>query len=206
MKIIVLFFSSLLFASVVAAQNIQGGIVAGISTSQVSGDDLSGFHKAGLLLGASASVRLKAKTGLQMEIEYIEKGSRKIANVDKNDFWQYSLNLNYIEIPLIFRYFYKESLILGTGLAYASLLSWKEHSEDVSGVLATNSRAMHPYDVSFLLEAAYPLGGKVMFGWRFSNSVIPIRKHQSGATYQLNLGQYNTVMSFALSYIFKKTN
>ena len=32
------------------AQNFGGGIILGLSTSQVSGDALGGFNKAGLLL------------------------------------------------------------------------------------------------------------------------------------------------------------
>ncbi|SVE08508.1 uncharacterized protein METZ01_LOCUS461362 [marine metagenome] len=31
---------------------------------------------------------------------------------------------------------------------------------------------------------------------------MPIRAHNSGATYGLNLGQYNTVLSFSIHYIF----
>ena len=32
-------------------QEFKGGIILGLSTSQVSGDDLAGFNKAGLVFG-----------------------------------------------------------------------------------------------------------------------------------------------------------
>ncbi|KRO52103.1 MAG: hypothetical protein ABR79_05060 [Cryomorphaceae bacterium BACL11 MAG-121001-bin54] len=34
----------------IQAQDFGGGVILGLSTSQVGGDDLAGFHKAGLLL------------------------------------------------------------------------------------------------------------------------------------------------------------
>ena len=35
-----------------------------------------------------------------------------------------------------------------------------------------------------------------------SQSVLPIRKHASGATYRLNRGQYNSVLAFTLMVEF----
>lgn len=48
------FFILILFLSLTtltSAQNFQSGLITGISTSQVSGDVLGGFHKIGLQLG-----------------------------------------------------------------------------------------------------------------------------------------------------------
>ncbi|MFM8917100.1 MAG: hypothetical protein ACKOGP_05095 [Bacteroidota bacterium] len=39
---------------------------------------------------------------------------------------------------------------------------------------------------------------------RFETSLLPIRPHLSGQTYQWNRGQYNTVLLFALQYRFNK--
>ena len=36
------------------AQSFSGGAILGLSTSQVGGDNLAGFHKAGLLIGIFA--------------------------------------------------------------------------------------------------------------------------------------------------------
>ena len=37
------------------AQEFGGGIILGLSTSQVGGDNLAGFYKAGLLIGIFAN-------------------------------------------------------------------------------------------------------------------------------------------------------
>jgi hypothetical protein len=35
---------------------------------------------------------------------------------------------------------------------------------------------------------------------RYSNSILKVRDHSSGATYRMNQGQYNEVLSFTLHY------
>ena len=41
------------------AQSFGGGLIAGMSTSQVAGDMLGGFNKIGLLAGAYTSLKIK---------------------------------------------------------------------------------------------------------------------------------------------------
>ena len=40
------------------AQNFGGGLILGLSTSQVSGDNLGGFNKGGLLFGGFIDLQL----------------------------------------------------------------------------------------------------------------------------------------------------
>ena len=50
-NLLILLFCGFLSISI-HAQNFGGGIILGLSTSQVGGDNLGGFNKAGLLVGA----------------------------------------------------------------------------------------------------------------------------------------------------------
>ena len=50
MKKIFLFFILIVTYTSSNSQDFKGGILLGLSTSQVSGDDLAGFNKAGLVL------------------------------------------------------------------------------------------------------------------------------------------------------------
>ena len=47
----------------------------------------------------------------------------------------------------------------------------------------------------------YHLTDNMILNSRISNSILPIRPHASEAIYQLNRGQYNSVLSFTLHYI-----
>ena len=55
------------------AQNFGGGLIAGVSTSQVAGDMLGGFNKIGFLFGGYTNLGVKENMSLKYEINYIEK-------------------------------------------------------------------------------------------------------------------------------------
>ena len=50
MKKKILFLFIILISNNVKSQNFKGGLIGGISTSQVSGDNLSGYNKSGIIL------------------------------------------------------------------------------------------------------------------------------------------------------------
>ena len=60
----------------VNAQNFGGGVILGLSSSQVGGDDLSGFHKTGGLIGIFVNNSISKLLSVQMEMTYIQKGSK----------------------------------------------------------------------------------------------------------------------------------
>ena len=72
-KLLICLFTFFTFFSF--SQNFKGGVIAGVSTSQVSGDALGGFHKAGLYLGVFTELPLSPISNIKMEMNYIQKGS-----------------------------------------------------------------------------------------------------------------------------------
>src|SRR5690554_2436533 len=83
------------------AQGFNTGILAGINASQVSGDNYSGFNKAGILVGLFTNLDVSEKVNLQFEINYSQKGSRKNPKTDEGDHEFFLLRLNYIEVPML---------------------------------------------------------------------------------------------------------
>ena len=122
------FFISLILISTAlnsSAQSFGGGIILGISTSQVGGDNLGGFNKAGLLTGVYANRTINPLLTLQMEMTYIQKGSN---NPNMNDFEHPDLDvpdisMSYIEIPLLIKYKQSEFLDIEGGLQAAYLIN-----------------------------------------------------------------------------------
>ena len=55
------------------SQDFNGGVFGGLSTSQVSGDNLSGFNKIGPRLGLYINRPIKWY-GVQLELQYLVKG------------------------------------------------------------------------------------------------------------------------------------
>jgi hypothetical protein len=98
-------FTTFFFISgmVLHAQNFRAGLIAGLSTTQVAGDQLSGFNKAGIIGGGFVNAAMGEKISIQMEILFIQKGSRKPVDIDNNNAY-YVMRLSYIEVPLLFKW------------------------------------------------------------------------------------------------------
>ena len=193
-------FAILLFCGFLAissnAQKFGGGIIAGASTSQVAGDMLGGFNKIGLLAGAYTNLKIKEDLQLQLEIIYIEKGSRN-PNLHKNTIQE--ITLSYVEVPISINLQQKENLGIELGILPAFIMSSKMN--DYFSEIEINP-SFEKYDFGIFAGINYHLSKKIILNSRISNSIIPIRPHVSGATNGWNKGQYNTVLSFALHYNF----
>ena len=176
------------------AQNFGGGLIAGVSTSQVAGDRLGGFNKIGLLVGAYTNLKIKENLKLQFEIIYIEKGSRN-PNIHKINIAE--ITLSYVEVPISINLQQKENLGVEVGVLPAFLINaemndylWKTEIDP----------AFEKYDFGVFAGINYHITDNIILNTRISNSIIPIRPHVSGATNGWNKGQYNTVLSFAIHY------
>ena len=194
-------FAILLFCGFLAlsiqAQNLGGGLILGLSASQVSGDNLGGFNKAGLLAGGFIDLQLSKTLKGQMEMTFIQKGSNN-PNMNENNYSD--INLSYVEIPLLVKYQQSRSIAIEGGVEAAFLISASVN--DIYGQVPTNStREFNTTDISIFIGIDYYINPKLILNSRISNSIIPIRSHASGATFKLNKGQYNSVLSFSLHYI-----
>ncbi|MBL0340629.1 MAG: PorT family protein [Bacteroidetes bacterium] len=196
--LLVVFFS--LVGIQVNGQGFKAGIVAGLSTSQISGDQLSGFNKAGILAGGFVSTQLSPKFDMQMEILYIQKGSRKNANPDKEDYTSYLLRLNYFEVPLLVQWKYSKRFILEAGPSIGVLLSTYE--EDEYGEF-NSSFPFEKLEFGVMGGLNVMLAKGFSFNTRFERSFIPVRDHVSGQTYRFNKGQYNSALLFSFRYKFE---
>jgi len=201
-KLILSFFSIILIflcPMVTNAQKFKAGIFLGISSSQVSGDNLGGFNKPGLYAGGFVNTPLGEKTSAQMEISYIGKGSRPTsAQAEANPYNRYP-TLNYVEVPVLFIFKTKNNISIEGGFAFGVLVYSRE--EDFYFERAID-RPFNSTEFSFLFGVGYAISEKISLNSRLDNSILPIREHESGGTYGLNQGQYNTEITFSLRYHF----
>lgn len=178
-------------------QKFDAGLLAGLSTSQMDGDHLSGFHKAGIKAGGFVSRKISEKMNLQFEIEYIQKGSRLPVN-DDNVY--YLMRLNYMEVPLLANYQIGKKWSIEAGVAFAVLLS--AYEEDQLGEV-TNAPAFHHADYLVCAGGNYYITPHLLFNVRYSYSVTTIRPKDDHYTYFYFIGgQFNKVLAFTLAYKF----
>ena len=175
-------------------QEFNGGLIAGLSTSQVSGDMLGGFNKLGFLIGGFTKRKINNKLNIQFEITYIDKGSRN-PNINKDNIQE--ISLSYIEIPFGISIKQKNNIDIETGILSGVIISSKVN--DYYG-LRDIENDFKKYDFGIFAGINYYLKDNIILNTRISNSVLPIRPHASNATWGLNKGQYNTVLSISIYY------
>lgn len=176
-------------------QTFKGGLSAGFVASQVSGDESAGYNKPGIFGGPWASFKFRDNWQFQMEIIYIQKGSRENPK-DDQPYFKYRLKLNYVDVPLMFRYIYNEKLEFEIGVAYGLLISTYEELNDIE----TGLRPFNTHNSSLIAGLSYNLNERWSANFRTSNSITPIRKHLSGQTYRFNFGQTNNILSLGLFF------
>ena len=96
-KLIFIIAICCIFQNNSTAQEFNAGILAGLSTSQVSGDNLGGFNKAGLILGGFVNRDINSLLSLQIEMMFVQKGSSN----PKPENLLGEIHLDYIETPII---------------------------------------------------------------------------------------------------------
>jgi hypothetical protein len=66
------------FALISSGQDFHGGVLFGVGGTEISGDRLSGPHKAGLYLGGFVNRNFGERSSLQMELIIFRKEAGKI--------------------------------------------------------------------------------------------------------------------------------
>ena len=193
MKVI---FTSLciLCFSITSAQNFDAGLIGGFCTSQVSGDNLSGYNKLGSRLSAYISYPINKKMSYQLEMQYLQKGSKKTYTEKSPE--TYLFELNYIELPATLNYQVKKGIYIESGLGTAFLVGYKEQDE----MADINRDKPNTLALDFLLGVQYQFKKHLKLNIRYANSITPIRKHASEEEWGLNKGQYSSLVSFTFMY------
>jgi hypothetical protein len=200
MKNAVFFVFLLLAFSTQAQRRFVVGIKAGLSTSQVDGDTYGGYDKAGFDGGIFVTGKLNDKWTAQMEMIFIQKGSKHNSNPDEGDLTYYDLRLNYFEVPVLFQ-FHQKKFTFEVGPSFGYLISNTEYNENGE---VYNPVLFNSYDIGGGVGISYDIIKNLSVNWRYSYSLLPIRDYQSGATRWNNPGQRNNVLAFTLNYRFGK--
>ncbi len=195
-RLIFICIFSLALSSYCHGQNFKAGLIAGISTSQVSGDQLGGFNKLGIKFGASVNHFINSASRGQLALYYIDKGSNDV----NSDF---RIDLSYIETSWSVQKTSKGFIYEG-GLLFGVLVDGKTY--DIYGYEDVQKNDFYKFDIGAKLAAGVKLKPQLNVFWEFSNSIpfFPIQDHPGKATYGLNKGKYNSILSFSFRYLFSE--
>lgn len=215
MKKVLFFFLLSFLVSILFAQNFHGGIKVGGLTSQVDGDTHGGYHKispTGGVYVRNTFVK-NDKWGMSLELNYRNKGS-KHSGYDETETNRelYKINLQYLEIPLLFNYRIekikipslidyrlKNQLLIEFGPSLSYLLKGDTYLRR----LAQND-SYRKIEIALNLGVTYYFTDYFFINYRFLYTFpfTPIKQHPGGQTRFLNRGMYNNCMSLSIGFEF----
>lgn len=200
MKKVVFLISALLtmLSGPYAQNTFKAGVLGGMTATQVDGDNYGGYDKIGVLAGGFVHTDISDKFILQMELSYIQKGSRKYPNPKEGDYTEFLIRLNYVEVPLVLRYRLNQFRI-EAGPYYGRLI--KSYMEDISGEIPIDP-PFKDYDMGGIFGASYYFNDQLAVNWRTKASLLPIRDIEPYISYWFNKGWYNLELNLSLRYLF----
>lgn len=183
------------------AQEFNGGFLAGVAAAEISGDRLEGPNKAGIYVGGFVNRYFTDRSSAQLELNFIQKGSRNNDSAAVYQNQDYILRLNYVELVLHYKWDFEKRFTLEGGLSLGYLIN-KPPYEYAGGQRLTDP-PFTDFDLSFNIGLYYAITERWQFNLRYSNSILYVREHSQGQKKGLNRGQYNEVLSFTFHYTFR---
>ncbi len=199
------------FFQEVNSQIIKGEAILGINLTQVEGDEVNGFKKPGLQIGAGALIPFSKKWDINLEVLFNQKGASEgpqyYDSLNNGQIFtgEYKLRLNYVEIPVLVHFTDRDFLTFGAGFSWGRLVGVKEweHGNLVESTTLENG----PYnqnDFCYVLDLRIKVYKALKLGIRYQNSMVKIRtrefENMAGDKWTRN--QFNKVLTLKLVYIF----
>lgn len=191
----------------VNSQIIKGEVMAGLNMTQVDGDEVFGFKKPGLNLGAGAMIPFAKGFDLSLETNFSQKGSRQKAQYLSDSLnGAYKLYLNYVEIPVLVHFTDKDLVSVGTGFSWGRLVGAHEFEHDRQTSTTAQNGVYSPNDFCVLVDLRLKVYQALKFNFRYSYSMSRIRTREfSDAAGNIwSRGQFNNVLTFRMLYIFSE--
>lgn len=185
-----------------------GGVRVGFTASQISGDDLAGFHKVGAHAGlyVNRAVVPSGRLKLQLELDFTMKGSH--SHTPKNQIADnfYSLTLGYVEMPLLVVW------TAGKWTLWGQLFQFDLEIGPVFGVnvfsrereangLIEGRPPFRWYEFSGLAGISLQVADHHSVNFRYGNSFVPVRIPTWVYGRVVNK-QFNSLMTISYCYQF----
>lgn len=165
--------------SPVQAQRIHGFISSGVTLSQIEGDELKGFSKWGYVGGVGAIVGFDRHETWNLSVEalFCQRGSYN----GSGDPYSISLQINYVDIPLLVHY--RDpwgGMLIGLGLSYSRLVQ-QPHGEMLFNpnyfFPDTNDMEFLNNDLTAIVDIRFPVWRGLQFNIRWNYSLLAIKRN-----------------------------
>ncbi|WP_400080091.1 porin family protein [Winogradskyella sp. R77965] len=197
MKKVLLFFVTAFFGIAVVNAQVSFGAKAGVNLSDISGEIVDSFDgRTSLFFGAVAEIQISEQFSFQPELLFSSQGSDYSEDFDGEDF-EGTVKVNYLNVPLMAKYYVAEGFSIEAGPQIGFLLSAKDEYEDQEDDIKDFLKSTD-FGVNFGL--GYKLDSGLNFSARYnlglSDNIDADGFETDGAEYK------NSVIQIGLGYFF----
>ncbi|WAC02881.1 porin family protein [Lacinutrix neustonica] len=198
----------------VNAQEVQFGAKAGVNFATLSGDNVDGVDsKTGFHVGVVAEIMVSEKFSFQPEIMYSAQGASTSYSETQNfggDTYSYEeeekAKLNYINLPLMGKFYVAEGFSVEAGPQIGFLISAKgeyEYSETLNGVTQSGSEEedienISSVDLGVNFGLGYKLDNGLNFGARYNLGLSNINDYEGADNNKV----HNNVIQVSVGFMF----
>lgn len=204
-----------LFSALSYAQDVKFGAKVGLNISNLSGDVEDTKSLIGAHLGGFAEISISEKFAIQPELLFSMQGAKSEyseSDVDYSYSEESKTKLNYLNVPILAKYYVAEKFALLAGPQFGILMSAKEEyefSENFGGVADSGSESIDAKEfykslaLSFNLGASYSITENFFIDARYNLGLSSIAKDYTdefGDSTSLKIN--NNVFQFSVGYKF----
>lgn len=190
------------------AQEVKYGAKAGLNLSNFAGDLEGASTKAGFQIGGYAEIKISDKFAVQPELLFSAQGAKsKISYTQLGIFVteKSTEKLNYLNIPVMAKYYATEKLYIEAGPQIGFLMSAKSDSE-TTATLGTLTESTSESEDAKKYYNSTDFGLNVGLGYNFTENIGAGVRYTSGLSniakdvpsYKVN----NTNIALSVAYTF----
>ena len=173
-------------------------LALGFVTTQVQGDQISGFNQFGGTFGATLNMRRTSSRSSELGIVWTQKGSRKPPDTKNGDYTTWQYRFTYIDVPLL-RLWHPgaDTWWFGIGLQPSILLGKGQEDFYGNGLSDISSFVLNPIDLGAIGVAGFHASDRVDVEVRLAQSLLPISPRPE----QTVPGWNNYMMNMAIQWM-----
>ena len=200
MKKIILTVAAVFAFGFTNAQETKFGIKGGVNFANLTGDIEDNSSLVGFNVGGLVEIKVSDKFFIQPELLFSAQGA-KAEYTEGTINYEGKLNLGYLNIPLMAKYYVAEGLSLEAGPQIGFLLSAKSKFDVTDGTNSASSEEdvkddFESTDFGFNFGAGYDFTSNLSAGVRYNLGLTNIAKNSGDEELK------NTVLSVSLAYKF----
>jgi opacity protein-like surface antigen len=211
----ILLSAVVLLSTISFAQDVKFGAKVGLNISNLSGDVEDTKSLIGAHLGGFAEISISEKFAIQPELLFSIQGAKSEyseSDIDYSYSEETKTKLNYLNVPLLAKYYVADKFALLAGPQFGILMSAKEDyefSETLSGTTDSGSESIDAKEfykslaLSFNLGASYSITENFFVDARYNLGLSSIAKDYTdefgdSTSFKIN----NNVFQFSIGYRF----